>query len=1182
MRRLILKAAALLLLGGPGVLQAEILPQLPQSFLDTTYAEPTGTVRPVNAGGDLQDAINAAAPGDVIVLQAGATFTGPFTLPNKTGTGWIYIRSSAYANLPSPGTRVNPSQASLMPKIEVAANQGGAIQTASGAHHYRFIGIEFVPTGSPTYGLLQLGWGSEPNEAALPNNIVVDRCYIHGPAGQQAGRGVALNGKSMAVIDSYLSDFKDTFDAQAIAGWNGAGPFKIVNNYLEATGENILFGGADPTIVDLVPSDIEIRGNHLFKPTAWRTQLWTVKNLFELKNARRVLFEGNVLEHSWVSGQDGYAILLTVRNQDGGAPWSTIEDVTLRKNIIRHANAGLDILTADDPNVSQNMKRVLIEDNVFEDLSTTWGSLGRFIVYLGYAGASEDMTIEHNTAFYEENMLNADGIPHLRFIYRNNITPRPASTSGFIGTGQGEGTSTLNTYFPGYVFAKNVLAGATPAIYPKDNFFPPANADVDFVDLAGGDYHLAASSPYKNAGTDGKDIGADVDALNAATACAVSGACGTLPPPDTTPPTVSLSAPTSGATVSGSAVTVSADASDNISVVGVQFKLDGMNLGAELTTVPYSISWNTTTTSNGGHTLTAVARDAAGNVATSATVGVTVSNVAPGTRTPYNGTPAPVPGVIEAENFDRGGEGVAYHDNVAGNAGGLYRTAEDVDIIASCDPVRGGYVVNNFETGEWMEYTINVIQTGTYRIAARVSSEFTSTAYHVEIDRMNVTGSVMVPNTGGWCIFQDVGVGGVSLSAGPHVLRIQSDVQYFNINSIAITAVTDTTPPTVSLVAPPNGATVSGAGVTVSATASDNVGVVGVQFQLDGVNLGAEVTASPYAISWNSTTASNATHTLSAVARDAAGNTATSAAVSVTISNAAPPPSSTKFSLNDRVQVINGTLNVRSTPTTAGTLLGSQSIGALGTVIGGPVNADGFNWWNINYDTGVDGWSVEDNLVKYVAPPPPAPTLSFSASPTSITSGQSSTLSWSSTNATSCTASNGWTGTKAISGTQAVTPTATTTYTLACTGSGGTATQSTTVTVSSVTPPPPSTTGQETICSDPNVFFCDNFENRATGFDDLLTSKGSKTPAWSMSGSPTSPNGVAVSTGQAFDGTKSMAFNMPVCSWTDNQFSGCGAGYGSVPVGKSDFYMRHYVMWPSGYQWSPIADKHIAFLNTNA
>jgi hypothetical protein len=172
----------------------------------------------------------------------------------------------------------------------------------------------------------------------------------------------------------------------------------------------------------------------------------------------------------------------------------------------------------------------------------------------------------------------------------------------------------------------------------------------------------------------------------------------------------------------------------------------------------------------------------------------------------------------------------------------------------------------------------------------------------------------------------------------------------------------------------------------------------------------------------------------------------------------APPPASTKFTLNDRVQVTNATLNVRATPDIGGTLLGSQTNGALGTVVGGPIAQAGYSWWQINYDTGVDGWSVEDYLAKYTAPPPPpaAPTVTISASPSSIISGQSSTLTWSSVNATSCTASNGWIGTKATSGTQNVSPTANITYTLLCQGTGGSATQSTTVTVTA--PPPPVST----------------------------------------------------------------------------------------------------------------------------
>jgi len=111
-----------------------------------------------------------------------------------------------------------------------------------------------------------------------------------------------------------------------------------------------------------------------------------------------------------------------------------------------------------------------------------------------------------------------------------------------------------------------------------------------------------------------------------------------------------------------------------------------------------------------------------------------------------------------------------------------------------------------------------------------------------------------------------------------------------DVYAVQFSVTSDTTPPTVSISAPVNGATVSGSAVTVSASASDNVGVSGVQFKLDGANLGAEVTAAPYSTTWNTTLAANGSHTLTAVARDAAGNTATSAAVSVTVANDTTPP----------------------------------------------------------------------------------------------------------------------------------------------------------------------------------------------------------------------------------------------------------------------------------------------------
>src|SRR3989442_11136381 len=190
-----------------------------------------------------------------------------------------------------------------MPKIVVGASSGHAIVAASGAHHFRLIGIELMAAdGVTTFDVVQLGTGSERSTDTLPHDIIIDRCYIHGLPGQAAKRGIALNGSRLAVIDSYLSEFKDqSQDTQAILGWNGPGPFKIVNNYLEAAGENVMFGGADPAIVNLVPSDIEIRHNHFFKPPSWRGAWAAVKKVFELKNARRPPLEANNFANNWLA-----------------------------------------------------------------------------------------------------------------------------------------------------------------------------------------------------------------------------------------------------------------------------------------------------------------------------------------------------------------------------------------------------------------------------------------------------------------------------------------------------------------------------------------------------------------------------------------------------------------------------------------------------------------------------------------------------------------------------------------------------------------------------------------------------------------------------------------------------------------------------------------------------------------
>src|SRR5206468_2998447 len=189
----------------------------------------------------------------------------------------------------------------------------------------------------------------------------IDRCYVHGDAALGQKRGIALNTGTTTIRNSYISDIKAVAqDTQAIAGWNGPGPYTIENNYLEGAGENFILGGSDPPISGLIAQDVIFRRNHLAKPAAWRSEKWQVKNLFELKNAKRVLVEANLMEFVWQEAQVGYAILLTPRNQDGKAPWVRVEDVTIRYNLVRHAGGGLQIIGEDSNYPSESTRRVRI------------------------------------------------------------------------------------------------------------------------------------------------------------------------------------------------------------------------------------------------------------------------------------------------------------------------------------------------------------------------------------------------------------------------------------------------------------------------------------------------------------------------------------------------------------------------------------------------------------------------------------------------------------------------------------------------------------------------------------------------------------------------------------------------------------------------------------------------------
>ena len=499
-------------------------PEAPRTSVDLALHPQTNRRVHVPAGGNLQAAIDRAQPGDRIELDGGATYEGPYRLRRKDGDGWIVITSVGADAFFQPGTRVDPSQAPRMAKL--IASSHSVIDADPGAHHYQFVGVEIAPAaGTFLNALVQLG-DDESDTDRLPHHIIFDRCYLHGDPKKGTRRGIALNSRHSAVINSYLADFKEVgADSQAIAGWNGPGPFTISNNYLEAAGENIMFGGADPSIHGLVPADIQITHNHLTKPLRWRKDdpsfegtPWTVKNLFELKNARRVVVDGNLLEHNWPDAQNGFAILLTVRNQSGGAPWSVVEDVVFSNNVVRHAAAGINILGRDDIHPSEQTRRIAIRGNLFLDIGGRWG-FGRLFQLLDGA---QNIVISHNTAFQTgAAVFGGDHDPHTGFVFENNVVLH--NEFGIGGSGTGIGRPSLARYFPGSVVRGNVLVGGNAAVYPDNNLFPATAAAAGFA--KGPDGASEAVRVRRPAGTDrgGVDAGADIEALSATIARVSSG-----------------------------------------------------------------------------------------------------------------------------------------------------------------------------------------------------------------------------------------------------------------------------------------------------------------------------------------------------------------------------------------------------------------------------------------------------------------------------------------------------------------------------------------------------------------------------------------------------------------------------------------------------------------------------------
>jgi hypothetical protein len=608
--------------------------------------------RTVRRGDDLQTALNAATAGDIVLLDAGVEFVGNFILPVKSGNAPIVVRSAFNEQLPARGHRVRPGHAPLLARLR-SPNTVPVLRTAAGSHNWKLQYLELAGNQNGYGDIMQIGDGSSAQNtlAEVPRDFELSHLYVHGDALLGQKRCVALNAAAVTIRDSYIADCKGVGnDTQAIGGWNGPGPYVIENNYLEGAGENVMFGGADPAIPNLVAEGIMFRANLVSRPMAWRDPLiatpltvsaavqgggvleagvyayrivarrpvgqgtigrstasvavtasvsepgsavritwqpvehaseyrvygrtaggqdrfwtvagtefvdtggagstgavpstagttWSVKNLFELKNARNVVVEGNIFENHWKESQPGYAIVLTPRNSNGGCTWCVVEHVRFEYNLVRNVSAAINVLGYDSGSPSRQAADIAFRQNLFTGLSTTLGGNGWFLLI---GDGPRDLVLEHNTVDGNgSNVLNVYGgtsaDPREIDGFRMVANAARHGAYGINGAFFPYGTGIINGFFPAAVFTANYLAGAAASRYPAGTLVTGAFAD-QFVNPAGSDFTVRDDSHLKRAAPDGSDIGVDYPALAARVGQVVTGIDSSdpssVPPP--APPT---------------------------------------------------------------------------------------------------------------------------------------------------------------------------------------------------------------------------------------------------------------------------------------------------------------------------------------------------------------------------------------------------------------------------------------------------------------------------------------------------------------------------------------------------------------------------------------------------------------------------------------------------------------------
>jgi len=423
------------------------LDRLAAELRETAPIPPTAGTIVLGPTDSLQSALSTAPAGLTIELTAGAIYTGNFII-RKAVT--IRTKGADFGE-----RRIAQTDAPAMAQL-VPGNNGTVLDILPGVADVTIAKLRIGPANSNDLVLIGHGDSSQTTKEQQPKRIVFDQVLIEGD--DAAKRGIGLHGSDVTIKRCMVRNIKRVGqDSQAIGSWNGEGPYTISDCYLEAAGETVMFGGSDPSIPGIVPSDILIDNCLLTKNMAWKVGGWTVKNGLEFKAGRRVIVRDTIIENVWQAGQSGFAVQITPQSQGGTLAGVITEDITFERVTVRNAGSGFNILGTPQIGTGLQTNKIAIRNCWIVLDKNTYGGQG-WPVFV--SRGPKDVTIEQNTIETNGNQfIYQDGPPVEGFTFTGNLVPKTGAY-GITGLVNGQNQHRalgIATYFPGGVITGNAL-----------------------------------------------------------------------------------------------------------------------------------------------------------------------------------------------------------------------------------------------------------------------------------------------------------------------------------------------------------------------------------------------------------------------------------------------------------------------------------------------------------------------------------------------------------------------------------------------------------------------------------------------------------------------------------------------------------------------------------------------------